>query len=76
MTSTYAGMAFKRATEYDPDMCDAWLGRAAAGENTAEVVHHLYRTSKTLGREQRRLGSAARAHSAGASRPAFIWTTA
>ncbi|MGY4653082.1 type VII secretion AAA-ATPase EccA [Mycobacterium sp. URHB0021] len=52
----YAGLAFKRATEYDPDMCDAWLGRAAAGENTPEVVHHLYRTSKLLGREQRRLG--------------------
>src|SRR5690242_17204973 len=52
----YAGLAFKRATEYDPDMCDAWLGRAAAGENTSEVVHHLYRTSKLLGREQRRLG--------------------
>src|ERR1700733_181382 len=27
----YAAMAFKRATEYDPDMCDAWLGRVAAG---------------------------------------------
>jgi type VII secretion ATPase EccA len=52
----YAAMAFKRATEYDPEMCDAWLGRAAAGESTAEVIHHLHRTSKWLGREQRRLG--------------------
>lgn len=52
----YAAMAFKRATEYDPDMCDAWLGRAAAGEATAEVIHHLHRTSRSLSREQRRLG--------------------
>lgn len=52
----YAALAFKRATEYDPDMCDAWLGRAAAGESTPEVIHHLHRTTKNLGREQRRLG--------------------
>jgi type VII secretion ATPase EccA len=57
----YATLAFKRATEYDPQMCDAWLGRAAAGETTAEVIHHLHRTSKFLGREQRRLGLAPRA---------------
>jgi type VII secretion ATPase EccA len=57
----YAALAFRRATEYDPDMCDAWLGRAAAGEATAEVIHHLYRTSTSLGREQRRLGLPPRA---------------
>src|SRR3954447_17985785 len=54
----YAALAFKRATEYDPDMCDAWLGRAAAGESSPEVVHHLHRTRTSLGREQRRLGLA------------------
>src|SRR5690242_8610356 len=42
-------------------MCDAWLGRAASGESTAEVIHHLNRTSKSLGREQRRLGLPPRA---------------
>lgn len=52
----YAGMAFKRATEYDPEMSDAWLGRAAAGETTPEVLYHLYRTRANLGRDQRRLG--------------------
>lgn len=57
----YAGLAFKRATEYDPEMCDAWLGRAAAGETTAEVIHHLHRSCRFLGREQRRLGLAPRA---------------
>jgi type VII secretion ATPase EccA len=58
----YAALAFKRATEYDPDMCDAWLGRAAAGDASPEVIYHLYRTSElSLFREQRRLGLPARA---------------
>lgn len=53
----YAKLAFTRATEWDPGMCDAWLGRAAAGEVTDEVLFNLYRTSSaTLFREQRRLG--------------------
>lgn len=53
----YAALAFKRATDHDPDMCDAWLGRAAAGDTSPEVIYHLYRTSKiTPFREQRRLG--------------------
>jgi type VII secretion ATPase EccA len=57
----YAALAFKRATEYDPDMCDAWLGRASAGDASPEVIYHLYRTSKiSLFREQRRLGLPAR----------------
>jgi type VII secretion ATPase EccA len=60
----YAAAAFRRATEYDPDMCDAWLGRAAVGENTPEVIHHLHRSSKWLGREQRRLGLPPRSLSA------------
>ncbi|KQY32160.1 MULTISPECIES: type VII secretion AAA-ATPase EccA [Nocardia] len=53
----YAKVAFRRATELDPDMCDAWLGRVAAGEMTQETLRHLHRTSTTsLLREQRRLG--------------------
>lgn len=53
----YAKMAFERATQWDPDMCDAWLGRLAAGENTTEVLFNLYRTcEQSLFREQRRLG--------------------
>ncbi|MCT7659713.1 type VII secretion AAA-ATPase EccA [Mycobacterium deserti] len=60
--TAYAALAFKRATEYDPDMCDAWLGRAAAGEASPEVIYHLYRTSAiSLHREQRRLGLPPRA---------------
>jgi type VII secretion ATPase EccA len=58
----YAKLAFQRATEWDPGMCDAWLGRAAAGEVTREVVFNLFKTSDTtLFREQRRLGLSARA---------------
>jgi type VII secretion ATPase EccA len=61
----YAALAFKRATEYDPEMSDAWLGRAAAGDTSPEVIYHLYRTSKAnLSREQRRIGLAKRALSA------------
>ncbi|OBJ52952.1 type VII secretion AAA-ATPase EccA [Mycobacterium sp. 1423905.2] len=53
----YAALAFKRATEHDPNMSDAWLGRAAAGDTSSEVLYHLWRTSKeNLNREQRRLG--------------------
>lgn len=57
----YASLAFKRATEYDPDMCDAWLGRAATGDMSPEVLYHLYRSKGSLLREQRRLGLAPRA---------------
>jgi type VII secretion ATPase EccA len=53
----YAALAFRRATEHDPQMCDAWLGRAAAGDVSSEVIYNLWRTSKeNLYREQRRLG--------------------
>ncbi|MGS2808690.1 type VII secretion AAA-ATPase EccA [Nocardia sp. MW-W600-9] len=58
----YAKLAFQRATEWDPSMADAWLGRAAAGELTKDVLFNLQRTSlDSLGREQRRLGLAPRA---------------
>lgn len=58
----YAALAFKRATEHDPQMCDAWLGRAAAGDTSSEVLYNLWRTSKeNLNREQRRLGLPRRA---------------
>lgn len=57
----YAKLAFLRATEWDPAMCDAWLGRAATGEVTREVLFNLHKTSTTtLFREQRRLGLAPR----------------
>ncbi|MBX9639687.1 MAG: type VII secretion AAA-ATPase EccA, partial [Mycobacteriaceae bacterium] len=58
----YAALAFKRATEHDPQMSDAWLGRAAAGDVSSEVLYNLWRTSKdNLNRELRRLGLPRRA---------------
>ncbi|MCP9271537.1 type VII secretion AAA-ATPase EccA [Mycolicibacterium arenosum] len=60
----YARLAFTRATDLDPTMCDAWLGRAAAGENTDAVIYQLHQNRRTLFREQRRLGLAPRTISA------------
>lgn len=51
-----ARIAFESATNADRTMCDAWLGRAAAGEVTAPVVWGAYSTRDNLYREQRRLG--------------------
>ncbi|MBU3062983.1 type VII secretion AAA-ATPase EccA [Nocardia sp. NEAU-G5] len=56
----YARKAFQHAAEWDPAMADAWLGRAAAGDLTHDVLFNLYRASSALGREQRRLGLAPR----------------
>ncbi len=51
-----AAKAFTRASEWDPSMADAWLGRLVCGEDTDEVLLALYRTRSTIGHEQRRLG--------------------
>jgi type VII secretion ATPase EccA len=51
-----AAKAFTRASEWDPAMADAWLGRLACGENTDEVLLALYRNRSGIGHEQRRLG--------------------
>lgn len=52
----HALAAFRAATELDPDMCDAWLGLAMAGEVTAEVVYGAYRSVHNLYRDQQRAG--------------------
>ncbi|CAM3331968.1 type VII secretion AAA-ATPase EccA [Tsukamurella hominis] len=51
-----ARRAFEAATTADPGMADAWLGRAAAGENTAEVLAALHRTADAIGAAARRVG--------------------
>lgn len=48
--------AFRRASEADPDMCDAWLGRAAAGDATVTTLAKAVQTRATLHRETRRHG--------------------
>lgn len=57
---TYAARAFARATELAPEMADAWLGRAAAGDRTPEVLFNLFKFRTNLFVEQRRLGLAPR----------------
>ncbi|MEO9326778.1 type VII secretion AAA-ATPase EccA [Gordonia aurantiaca] len=51
-----AAKAFTRATEWDPSLGDAWIGRMACGDNTDEVLLGLYRARASIGAEQRRLG--------------------
>ncbi|GAA5062237.1 type VII secretion AAA-ATPase EccA [Nocardia callitridis] len=53
--------AFTAATDLDPDMCDAWLGRAMAGEVTGEVIYGAYRSVHNLYRDQQRAGLVDRA---------------
>ncbi|MGZ9829177.1 type VII secretion AAA-ATPase EccA [Tsukamurella ocularis] len=53
-----ARRAFEAATAADPGLADAWLGRAAAGENTAEVLAALHRHAHAIGAAARRLGLA------------------
>ncbi|RDI54540.1 type VII secretion ATPase EccA [Nocardia mexicana] len=57
----HALAAFRAATDLDPDMCDAWLGRAMAGEITSEVIYGAYRSVHNLYRDQQRAGLSDRA---------------
>ncbi|MCX4092190.1 type VII secretion AAA-ATPase EccA [Nocardia sp. alder85J] len=52
----HALAAFRAATNLDPDMCDAWLGRAMAGEVNSEVIYGAYRSVHNLYRDQQRAG--------------------
>ncbi|GAB3030288.1 AAA family ATPase [Mycobacterium bourgelatii] len=44
-----ARAAFAHATDGDPTMCDAWLGRMAAGEQNVEVTEGAYRNRGNFG---------------------------
>ncbi|NNH73237.1 type VII secretion AAA-ATPase EccA [Nocardia uniformis] len=57
----HAVAAFTAATDLDPDMCDAWLGRAMAGEVSGEVIYGAYRSVHNLYRDQQRAGLVDRA---------------
>ncbi|MBL1079772.1 type VII secretion AAA-ATPase EccA [Nocardia sp. 2] len=56
LNETNATAAFRAATELDPDMCDAWLGRAMAGDITAEVIYGAFRSVHNLYRDQQKAG--------------------
>jgi len=47
---------FTTATRLDPDMCDAWLARVLAGDQSIEVLTGAWQSVKTFGWEMRRLG--------------------
>lgn len=53
-----AGRCFAEATEIDPTMADAWLGRVAAGDETLATLQGLYGCGARLHRETNRLGVA------------------
>ena len=47
---------FTTATSLDPQMCDAWLARLLAGDQSLEVLTGAWQSVKTFGWEIRRLG--------------------
>jgi type VII secretion ATPase EccA len=47
---------FREATEIDPSMADAWLGRIAAGDEALSTLQELYAYGARLHRESNRLG--------------------
>src|SRR5215469_15355259 len=46
---------FTTATRLDPNMCDAWLARVLAGDQSIEVLTNAWQTANTFGWELRRL---------------------
>ncbi|ODR03969.1 type VII secretion AAA-ATPase EccA [Mycolicibacillus koreensis] len=55
---TVAAQMFSTATALDPSVCDAWLARILAGDDSLEVVANAWAAAKTFGWEIRRLGVA------------------
>ena len=47
---------FVAATETDPSMADAWLGRVTCGDSSLASLKRLYKSSEWLHRETARLG--------------------
>ena len=47
---------FREATDIDPSMADAWLGRIAAGDEELGSLQQLYAYGARLHRETNRLG--------------------
>lgn len=48
---------FTAATDADPTMADAWLGRIACGDNSLSSLKRLHATSEWLHRETTRIGT-------------------
>lgn len=52
-----ASQMFTTATNLDPSMCDAWLARMLAGEQSLDVLAGAWSSIRTFGWETRRPGS-------------------
>lgn len=52
-----ARVGFADATEIDPSMADAWLGRIAAGDEALATLQQLYAYGSRLHRETTRIGA-------------------
>lgn len=47
---------FSAATEFEPEMCDGWLGRVLAGDDGVDVLAGAWKSVSTFGWALRRLG--------------------
>lgn len=54
---TGAAARFREATQVDPSMADAWLGRIAAGDEALSTIEQLYNCGSRLHRETNRIGA-------------------
>jgi type VII secretion ATPase EccA len=54
--ATVAAEMFRSATQADPGVCDGWLGRLLAGEDSLDVLAGAWAAAETFGWEVRRLG--------------------
>lgn len=64
-----ATRSFRFATDKDPLMCDAWLGRILTGEDSAKILYGAWNARDTFGWEIRRLGGAIEIRAEGVRRP-------
>jgi len=53
---------FREATDLDPAMADAWLGRVSAGDSALASLEQLYACGSRLHRETNRIGGQLAAH--------------
>ncbi|ORB76635.1 hypothetical protein BST46_29005, partial [Mycobacterium timonense] len=47
---------FTTASETDPQMCDAWLGRMLCGDNESQIVYRAWNCRQNMHAEIIRLG--------------------
>jgi type VII secretion ATPase EccA len=53
---TVAAQLFRQATDLDPAMCDAWLARIVAGDDSLQILAAAWAARESFGWETHRLG--------------------